>query len=242
MKSTNPVWKDELFRPSGETSSGTMTINGAIQKTSLLLMIVVLTGAFSWWQFAEGSSVPYLWIGLGGGLVFGLWTSFSPTKAPMTAPLYAGFQGLFLGYISAIYGQQYAGIPEQAFFLTMLTLGLMLLLYYTRIIRVTEKFRSIITMAIGGIALAYLFSFIGGMFGMDTSFLHGNGMMSIGISIFVIVIASLSLLMDFDNIERGAQSQAPKYMEWYCAFGLIVTLIWLYLEFLRLLSKLQSRD
>lgn len=242
MNSTNPVWKESVFKPSSEVDTARMTINGTIQKTGILLIIAILTGAFSWNQVAAGSGVPYQWIGFGGGLLFAIVASFKPSSTPITAPLYAGFEGLFLGGISAYYSALYNGIATQAFSLTMLTLGIMLFLYHTRIIRVTDKLRSVIMVGVGAVGVLYLVSFIGGFFGMPLGFLHGNGVMSIGISLVIVGIAAFSLLLDFDFIERGEQSGAPKHMEWYGAFALMVTLVWLYIEFLRLLSKLNSRD
>lgn len=242
MQSTNPVLKESVFRPTAVGDNEIMTINGTIQKTGILLIIAILTGAFSWSQVAAGSGVPYQWIGLIGGLVFVLISSFKPTTSPWSAPLYAGFEGLFLGGISAYYNAMFNGIASQAFSLTMLTMGVMLFLYHSRIIKVTEQFRSIMTVLIVSVGLMYLVSFIGGFFGMPLAFLYGNGILSIGISVVITGIAAFSLLLDFDFIERGAQSQAPKHLEWYGALGLMVTLVWLYIEFLRLLSKFQSRD
>lgn len=242
MNSTNPVWKESVFKPSSEVDTGRMTINGTIQKTGILLIIAILTGSFSWSQVAAGSGVPYQWIGLGGGLLFAIIASFKPNSTPVTAPLYAGFEGLFLGGISAYYSALYNGIATQAFSLTLLTMGIMLFLYHSRIIRVTDKLRSVVMVAVGAVGVLYLVSFIGGFFGMPLSFLHGNGLLSIGISVAIIGIAAFSLLLDFDFIERGERSGAPKNMEWYGAFALMVTLVWLYIEFLRLLSKLNSRD
>jgi uncharacterized YccA/Bax inhibitor family protein len=160
----------------------------------------------------------------------------------MTAPIYAVFEGLFLGAISAMFEAMYPGLVMRAVSLTFGVFFIMLLLYRSGTIRATQKFRTVILAATGGIALVYFVSFIAGMFGVNFGFMTGNSMMSIGFSLVVVVIAALNLILDFDMITRGADAMAPKYMEWYGAFGLMVTLIWLYLELLRLLSKIASRD
>jgi uncharacterized YccA/Bax inhibitor family protein len=177
-----------------------------------------------------------------GGLITALITTFSPRRAAMTAPIYAVFEGLFLGAVSAMFEAMYPGLVMRAVSLTFGVFFIMLLLYRSGTIRATEKFKTVIFAATGGIALVYLGSFIAGLFGVNVSFLHGNSMLSIGISLFVVVVAALNLILDFDMITQGTNARAPKYMEWYGAFGLMVTLIWLYLEMLRLLSKLASRD
>jgi len=177
-----------------------------------------------------------------GGFILALVTVFKPKLSPYTAPFYALFEGLFLGGISALMNASYPGIVMQAVGLTFGTLFAMLFAYKTGLIKVTQKFRSGIIAATGGIMLFYMVTWILGMFGFGNGLYYGSSLLSIGISLFVVVIAALNLVLDFDFIERGAQSGAPKYMEWYGAFGLMVTLIWLYIELLRLLSKLASRD
>jgi uncharacterized YccA/Bax inhibitor family protein len=181
-------------------------------------------------------------VGAIGGFITALITTFSPRRAAMTAPIYAVFEGLFLGAISAMFEAMYPGLVMRAVSLTFGVFFIMLLLYRSGTIRATEKFRTVIFAATGGIALVYLVSFIAGMFGANLGFMYGNGLVGIGFSLFVVVIAALNLILDFDMITQGANSYAPKYMEWYGAFGLMVTLIWLYLEMLRLLSKLSSRN
>jgi uncharacterized YccA/Bax inhibitor family protein len=168
-------------------------------------------------------------------------TIFKPRVAPYTSPFYAVLEGLFLGAISARYAVQYAGLPLQAVGLTFMVFLAMLTVYQTRIIKVTDKLRFGIAAATGGIALFYLLSFVLAMFGVQIPMIHGSGMVGIGFSLIVVGIAALNLVLDFDFIDRGVQAQAPKHMEWYAAFGLLVTLVWLYLEILRLLSKLQRR-
>lgn len=218
-----------------------------------MLLIVVFAATFTWRKFfgAFDPAIPGAmpsgimgWVigGAIGGLITALITVFSPRRAAMTAPIYAVFEGLFLGAISAMFEAMYPGLVMRAISLTFGVFAVMLMLYRSGTIRATEKFRTIIFAATGGIALVYLGSFIAGLFGVNVSFLHGNSLLSIGISLFIVVVAALNFILDFDMIDRGAAAGAPKYMEWYGAFGLMVTLIWLYMEMLRLLSKLSSRD
>lgn len=253
-KSSNPVFGKNIFNQSAtSTSDGVMTVNGTINKTGLMLLIVIFAATFTWRKFmgaidpATPGVMPQgimVWtmVGAIGGLITALITVFSPRRAAMTAPIYAVFQGLFLGAISAMFEAMYPGLVMRAVSLTFGVFFIMLILYRSGTIRATEKFRTIIIAATGGIALVYFISFIAGMFGVNVGFLHGNSLLSIGISLFVVVIAALNLILDFDMITQGANARAPKYMEWFGAFGLMVTLIWLYLEMLRLLSKLASRD
>ena len=177
-----------------------------------------------------------------GGLVLALVTMFKKEWSPVSAPLYAAFQGLALGGISVQYSYLYDGIVLQAVGLTMAIFTALLMAYTSGMIKATENFKLGITAATGGIALFYLFAMIAGMFGMNFPMIHGGGIIGIGFSLVVVVIAALNLVMDFDFIEEACERGAPKYMEWYAAFGLIVTLVWLYLEILRLLSKLNSRN
>ena len=178
-----------------------------------------------------------------GGLVVAIVTVFKKTWSPVTAPLYAVLEGLFVGAISAIFEQRFPGIVMQAVMLTMGTLGALLLAYKSGLIKATENFKLGVVAATGGIFLLYLVNIVLRMLGFDGfGFIHESGTMGIAFSAFVVVIAALNLVLDFDFIESGAESGAPKYMEWYGAFGLVVTLVWLYLEILRLLAKLNSRD
>ena len=253
-KSSNPIFGKNIFSQSAaNTSEGVMTINGTINKTGLMLLIVVFAATFTWRKFfgaidpANPGVLPsgiMVWtmVGAIGGFITAIITTFSPRRAAMTAPIYAVFEGLFLGAVSAMFEAKFPGLVMRAVSLTFGVFFIMLLLYRSGAIRASEKFRAIIFAATGGIALVYLGSFIAGFFGVNVSFLHDSSPLSIGISLFVVAIAALNLILDFDMIERGAQAHAPKYMEWYGAFGLMVTLIWLYLEMLRLLSKLASRD
>jgi uncharacterized YccA/Bax inhibitor family protein len=253
-KSSNPVFGKNIFNQSATTADdGVMTVNGTINKTGLMFLIVLFAATFTWRKFfgAIDPTVPdamppgvLAWMigGAIGGFITAIITTFSPRRAAMTAPIYAVFEGLFLGAISAMFEAKFPGLVMRAVSLTFGVFFIMLLLYRSGTIRATEKFRKVIFAATGGIALVYLVSFIAGMFGVDFGFMHGSSLMSIGFSLVVVVIAALNLILDFDMIIQGANSRAPKFMEWYGAFGLMVTLIWLYLELLRLLLKLSSRD
>ncbi|QSX75317.1 Bax inhibitor-1/YccA family protein [Lysobacter arenosi] len=252
MRSGNPALKDTTFLDLG---SGTvvrrdgdaMTLVGTVNKTGLLLLLCVITATFAWSQisFTAAGPVgagPYLWGGAIGGLVLALVTAFKKEWSPVTAPLYALVEGFFLGAISAMYNHRFEGIVLQAVMLTIGTLFALLFAYRSGLIRATENFKLGVVAATGGIALLYLVTMGLGMFGINVPYIHESGLIGIGFSLFVVVIAAMNLVLDFDFIETGVEQNAPKYMEWYGAFGLMVTLVWLYVEFLRLLSKLQSRD
>jgi uncharacterized YccA/Bax inhibitor family protein len=185
--------------------------------------------------------VPWMFGGMIVGLIFALITFFKKTAAPYTAPIYALAEGVFLGALSAMMELKYPGIAFQAITLTFGTLFALLAVYKSGLINVTENFKLGVAAATGGIFLVYLASFVMGFFGVSMPYIHGSGLMGIGFSVFVIIIAALNLVLDFDFIEEGAKRGAPRYMEWYAAFGLLVTLVWLYIEILRLLSKLRSR-
>ncbi|PTN08833.1 Bax inhibitor-1/YccA family protein [Mangrovibacterium marinum] len=252
-KSSNPVFGSSVFSRLGTSAdSGVMTVNGTMNKTGLMLLIVTFAALFTWRKFfgaydystteAAFSAVSLWLIGGGiGGFITALVTTFRPQSSHITAPLYAVFEGLFLGGISAFFEVQYPGLVMRAVALTLGVFFVMLFLFRSGTIRASGKLVMGIVAATGGIALVYLVSFIAGMFGANLGFLHGTGNFSIGFSLLVVVIAALNLILDFDFIERGAQSGAPKIMEWYGAFGLMVTLVWLYLEILRLLAKLAAR-
>ncbi|GAB3302733.1 Bax inhibitor-1/YccA family protein [Luteimonas notoginsengisoli] len=251
MRSGNPALKESTFLDLGSgtvvsRASGAMTLNGTVNKTGLLLVLAVITAAFAWNQVevtAEGmTGGGYLWGGLIGGFVLAMVTIFKKEWAPVTAPMYALVEGLFLGSISAVFEAKYPGIAFQAVLLTFGTLFALLMAYRSGLIKATENFKMGVVAATGGIALVYLATIVLGFFGVEIPMIHGNGIVGIGFSLFVVVIAALNLVLDFDFIETGVERGAPKYMEWYGAFGLMITLVWLYIEFLRLLSKLQSRN
>lgn len=246
-KSSNPAFTKDAFRVEGLTRAGStvMTINGTVNKTFLMTILVVLGAAYTWNLMIQGNmtAVNGYMIGGGiGGFIIALITIFKKTLAPYTAPIYAVLQGLLLGGISAMLNEKFPGIVLQAVALTFGTLFALLFAYRSGLIKVTENFKLGVVAATGGIFIAYLLSFILGLFGVNIGFMHSNGPVGIIVSLVIIVVAALNLVLDFDFIENGAESGAPKYMEWYAAFGLMVTLIWLYLEFLRLLSKLSSRN
>ncbi|MEY4628310.1 MAG: hypothetical protein RLZZ595_636 [Bacteroidota bacterium] len=230
----------------GVPGSGTMSFRGTLNKFGFLFLMVMATAFYIWNEASVGNSIQgYMMGGAIGGLVVAIVLIFKPQLAQYLAPAYALLEGLVIGGISSIYNDAFSavapGIVTQAVILTFGTAIAMYLLYTFRIIRVTEKFKSIMFAAIGGIALFYLITFLLSLFGVNVSGLHNGSLMSIGISIAITAIAALSLLLDFDRIEQGSAMGAPKYMEWYCAFGLLVTLVWLYVEILRLLGNLYGR-
>ena len=252
MKTSNPAFNDQTFRNQyggnfggAIDTSARMTLRGTVNKTGILLLCAVTTAMFTWNLFTQerdpGAVSGLLMLGVIGGLIFSLVTIFKQSWAPVTAPLYALCEGLFLGGISAMFELRYPGIGIQAVSLTFGTLLAMLLIYSSRIIRVTQKFAIGMAAATGGIALFYLVQMIAGFFGVHFLMLNGSGPIGIGFSVIVVVIAALNLVLDFDFVERGVYAGAPKYMEWYGAFGIMVTLVWLYLEILRLLTKLNNR-
>ena len=239
MRSGNPALKAETFKNiKGETTEK-MTISGTVNKTAMSLLLLMAAASYTWMNQSPGLMI----LGFIGGFIMALLTIFKKTWAPYTVSGYALLEGLALGGISRIFEEQYPGIASQAIFLTFGILAALLLAYKTGLIKPTENFKLGVFAATGGIFILYLISFIMSFFGSGMSILNPNNtsMLSIGFSLFIVVIASLNLVLDFDFIEEGADRGAPKYMEWYGAFGLLVTLIWLYLEILRLLSKLYSR-
>jgi len=251
IRSGNPALKESSFLDLGSGAivrgdQGAMTLNGTVNKTGLLLLMAVATATFAWSQVSTPAGIvgagPYLWGGAIGGLVLALVTVFRKQWAPVTAPMYALVEGLFLGAISAMFNHLYEGIVMQAVLLTFGTLFALLLAYRSGLVRATENFKLGVVAATGGVMLVYLASIVLGLFGINMPMIHESGIVGIGFSLVVVVIAALNLVLDFDFIESGVEQGAPKYMEWYGAFGLMVTLVWLYVEFLRLLAKLQSRD
>lgn len=221
-----------------------MTINGTVNKTGILLIMAFVTALFVWNKVMAGNTaaMPWMWGGLIGGMIAALVTIFKKDIAHITAPIYALCEGLFLGGISALYEVQFKGIVLQAGMLTFGVLFVLLAAYRSGLIKATENFKLGVVAATGGIGLIYLVTIILGFFGVSIPYIHESGMIGIGFSLFVVVIASLNLVLDFDFIEQGSEVGAPKYLEWYAAFGLMVTLVWLYLEMLRLLAKLNRRD
>jgi uncharacterized YccA/Bax inhibitor family protein len=243
MRTTNPVLNAKTFA-NVQRAAGTpaMTLEGTVNRTAFLLLIVIATATWTWMEAFIGAPVGgYLLGGLVGGFVVGLVTVLAPGIAKFTAPLYAALEGLALGAISAIYEAQFKGIVVQAVALTFGVLFALLIVYRLRIIPVTENFKLGVCAATGGIALFYLVAIGLSFAGVRIGMLHEGSLLGIGFSLFVITIAALNLVLDFDFIEQGVEQGAPKQLEWYAAFGLVVTLIWLYIAILRLLSKLRSR-
>jgi uncharacterized YccA/Bax inhibitor family protein len=221
-----------------------MTLQGTVNKTGIMLFLALLSAMWVWRQFFVYESPQislYLWGGAIGGFIAAMIAIFKPTTAPIVAPVYALLEGLFLGGISSFMEARFPGIVIQAVGLTFGTLFALLFAYKSGLIKATENFKLGVTAATGGIFMMYMVSFILGFFGMNVPFIHGNGIMGIGISGFIVVIAALNLVLDFDFIEHGVEQGAPKFMEWRAALGLMITLVWLYIEILHLLSKLRSR-
>lgn len=247
MATANPAMNEAVYRRVGPATSFTesMTIQGSVLKTAILLVILLATSAYTWSQTIAGAtSLAYglLLAGSIGGFVVALVTIFNPKASPFTAPIYAALEGLVLGAISAVFETIYPGIVIQAVGLSIGVLAVMLFLYGTGIIRATEKFKIGVIAATGAICLVYLVSFVVSLFGSHIPYIHDSGPVGIGFSVVVVVIAALNLILDFDFIEQGVKQQAPKYMEWYGGFSLLVTLIWMYLEILRLLAKIRGNN
>ena len=228
-----------------------MTIEGTVNKTLILLFILTLSAGWVWEKlFADSGSLlsqsrqmamSLILIGAVGGFIIALVTRFLKSWSAVTAPIYALFQGFALGGVSAFFEFMYRGVVIQAIALTFGTLFCLLIVYRSGIIKVTENFKLGVFAATGAIGLVYLTTFILSLLKVQIPYIHQGGTLSIGISLFVVTIAALNLVLDFDFIEQGARQGAPKYMEWYGAFGLMVTLVWLYMEILRLLAKMRSR-
>jgi uncharacterized YccA/Bax inhibitor family protein len=223
-----------------------MTVEGTVNKTLIMFALMLAAAAFTWSLLFSGGAALALPIALGGGIgafIVGLVTCFRPKSAPITAPIYAVLEGLFLGAFSAMFQSMYNGIVIQAVALTMGVFGIMLTVYRTGLIKVTEQLKMGVVAATGAIALTYLLSFILGMFGnrLISGFLWSNNPLNIGLSLLIVGVAAFNLLLDFDLVEKGVERRAPKFMEWYASYGLMVTLVWLYLELLRLLANLNRR-
>ncbi len=258
LKSRNPAFKVQAFDDyaaeygtyaAEAARSTTMTVEGTALKTGMLLLLVVGAATFSWMKLADAvaaggieGAIPWIAGGAIGGLILCLATCFKPAWAPYTSPVYAVCEGLFLGGLSAMVETipMFQGVVFQAVLLTVAIAFCMLICYTTGIIKATEKFKAGVTAAIGGIMLVYLATWILGFFGIGIPFIHGTGIIGIGFCVFVVIVASLTLILDFDFIYQASLSGAPKPMEWYGAFGLLVTLVWLYLEVLDLLMRLAA--
>jgi uncharacterized YccA/Bax inhibitor family protein len=248
MRTANPALNQKTFTTFEYAGYGesTMTLQGTVNKTAVLLGITWFVALYTWNMFFKAGNpdmaIPLMIVGMIGGCIVATVTVFNKTWSPLTAPIYAALEGLFLGGFSAIFEMQFKGIVVQAIGLTFGTLFCLLAAYTSGLIKTTENFKLGVVSATGGIFLLYSITWILSLFGIRMPYIHESGMIGIGFSLFVVVIAALNLVLDFDFIENGAASGVPKYMEWYGAFGLLVTLVWLYLEILHLLSKLRSRD
>jgi len=240
IRSGNPALSKKTFDNLTLESSNVMTLDGTVNKTAISMGILLLSAYYTY----SNAIMSYIMIGFIGGFILALVTIFKKEWAPTTVPIYAVLEGLALGGVSKIYADAFEpGIVPQAIMLTLGILFALLFAYKSKIIQATENFKLGVFAATAGIGVVYLISFIMSFFGNSLPVLNptNSSMLSVGFSLFVVVIASLNLVMDFDFIEEGVEKGAPKYMEWYGAFGLLVTLIWLYLEILRLLAKLSSR-
>ncbi|MBX2851191.1 MAG: Bax inhibitor-1/YccA family protein [Phycisphaeraceae bacterium] len=258
MLGSNPALNEDTFDLSyavDERSAPVMTLGSTVFKSLTLVGLCVVAATITWGMALQqgfGAAMPWAIGGAIGGFILALITIFKPQASPVTAPLYALTEGLFLGAISAVYesaygspnGQagQFSGIVVQAMGLTLGVLAVMLTLYGTRVIKVTDKLATGIVAATGAVCLFYIVSIVANLIAPGSfTLLHDTGPVGIGISLVIVGIAAFNLLLDFDLIEKGVKGGAPKYMEWYAGFALLVTLVWLYLEILRLLSKLRSR-
>jgi len=243
FRTSNPALKDDAFRGlPRELGAEAMTLQGTVNKTGFSLLILIAAAAFTWSRALAGEPVGlYALVGGVGGFVVALATIFKPVWAPVTTPLYAALEGLLLGAISAIYEARYPGLPMNAVALTFGTLVALLAAYSSGLIRPSENFKLGVVAATGAIALVYFVSIVLGFFHVAIPGIFGSGPVGIAFSFFVVGLAAVNLVLDFDFVESGVRAQAPKHMEWYGAFGLLVTLVWLYLEMLRLLAKLQDR-
>ena len=254
LRSGNPALNSKVFKDFSSISEDTMTLNGAVNKTAISLLMLLLSGFVGFYMTFKsgnismdgqitGMSSTYMIVGFIIGLILALVTIFKKHLSPYTVPAYAIFEGLALGGISAFFSAMYDGIVFQAILITSSIFCVLLFLYKTKIIKATENFKLGIVAATGGIAIVYLVNFAMSFFGggLPVMDINNASVYSIGFSLVVVVIAALNLVLDFDFIEEASDMGVPKYMEWYGAFGLMVTLVWLYLEILRLLAKLNSR-
>jgi uncharacterized YccA/Bax inhibitor family protein len=254
IKTSNPALGQNTFSDFQRSQDGgslidaaaRMTLSGTINKTGILLLCAVATAAWTWNSFMQTRDLsfagPAIMIGAFGGLIFAFITAFKKTWSPVTAPIYALLEGLVLGGLSAIFELRYPGIAMEAVALTFGTLFVLLLAYKSGLIKVTQKFRLGVVAATGGIFLFYMLEMVLGFFGINFTTVNGATPIGIGFSLLVVAIAALNLVLDFDFVEQGVAYGAPKYMEWYAAFGIIVTLVWLYLEMLILLAKIRGRN
>ncbi|HUC80842.1 MAG TPA: Bax inhibitor-1/YccA family protein [Flavisolibacter sp.] len=249
FKGGNPAMSEKTFEQIQYVGEDAMTVRGAMNKFGLMFIMLLGGASFTWSMFYQAGAeavMPWMWGSMIGGFILSLVIIFKKTWAPFLALGYALLQGLFLGAVSAFYdsafADKYPSIIMHAVLLTFGCAAAMYVLYNTGIIKVTNTFRKVLITATMGIMFFYLIALVLRLFGIQMPFLHDNGPIGIGISLVIVTIAALNLVLDFDMMKEGAAQGAPKYFEWYCAFGLMVTIVWLYLEILRLLAKLNSRD
>jgi len=245
MRTANPALNAKTFESVRSTPyDGVMTIQGTVNKTGIMLLLIVASASWTWksyYSVGAKAVIPWMTLGIFAGFIIALATIFYKKAAPFTAPVYALAEGLVLGGLSAVLEGRFPGIVIQAVGLTFGTLLFLLMAYKSGAIQATENFKLGVVAATGGIAVVYFITMILRFFGVNVPYIHSSGIVGIGFSLFVVIVAALNLVLDFDFIESAAEAGAPKYMEWYAAFGLMVTLIWLYIEILRLLTKMRER-
>lgn len=249
MRTANPALNDRVFQARSFSATDKMTLSGTVNKSFLLIGIVFLAAIWSWqqafpvgWGIAVTPSIPVWYLPvIIVAVILSFIIIFKPTTSPILVPIYAVLEGIMLGALSAIFEAKYPGIVFQAVLGTMGTFLALLLAYRSHLIRATENFKLGVVAATGGIALVYILQVVLRMFGINMPYINDSGPMGILVSVVIVTIAALNLVLDFDFIEKGAERGAPKYMEWYASFGLLVTLIWLYLEILRLLAKSRKK-
>lgn len=246
MRSSNPMLRDSVWQNSQIIDRGeVMTVAGTAAKTLLLFIIMLMPAAWTGWQLLTGGSpallMPFVWGGMIGGLAIAIVTVFKPAWASVTAPVYAICQGFVIGYLSTVFEAMYPGVVIQAVSLTFGVAAVMFAAFSTGLLKPTQGFRTFVVAATGGLMLVYLVNLVLSFFGHSVPFIHESGMWGIIFSLVAVGIAALNLILDFGFIAGGAQQGAPKQLEWYGAFGLLVTLLWLYIELLRLLGKMRRR-
>ena len=245
MKSTNPIFNESVYEQAYALTEKPMTVAGTMNKLLILSLIMIVSAAAVYYQFSMGryDFVNILtWAGVIIGLVLGIAIPFMKDKSPYLAPIYAFAEGAFISGISCFFEKMYSGIVTQAISVTFLVVFAMAVLYRVGLIKATEKFRAVIFTATLAIGLFYLISIILFFFKVNVPYFYSNSSLAIGVNVVIALVAALNLIIDFDNIDNGVRANLPSYFEWYCSFGLLVTIVWLYIEILRLLSKLRSRD